>query len=256
MTKFPTVVKSIVYFIVLLFSGFANAQLDAPENKRSLIVDEANWLTSNEERALRKKLEAYEDSTSNEIAILIQSSLKNDDIVRYCQEVFDKWGIGKKNKDNGVLIAIFTADRKMRIHVGYGLEPKLTDAESHLIIENILKPAFRSNQYYRGIDEAVNAIEKAVAGEFKGDPKSNKKRRSPFSVILLIIAAIILMRFMGGGRGGGGRFGGLMGGYMAGRMMGGGFGNFSSGSGGFGGGGGFGGFGGGSSGGGGASGGW
>lgn len=222
------------------------------------MYDYANLLTESEEYQLEQKILAYEDSTSSQIVILVEGSLEGDDDFRYTQRLAEEWGIGQKGRNNGLLIAAFLKEKKIRIQVGRGLEPVVTDGESHDIIEKIIKPAFRSEAYYQGFDQALDAVYKAATGEFKADPKKKKRKMNADNWVFLIpLGIIIALLFFGRGRGGG-FGGGFAGGYMAGRMMGGGWGNFSSGSGGFGGGGGFsgGGFGGGSFGGGGAGGSW
>jgi uncharacterized protein len=255
---FPTgnnAVKYIKLFLLLAFSLYGPAVLFAksvppkPVPAR-LVNDLAGILAPEERNSLERKLRAYEDSTSSQIAVYIDKSLEGGDLFTFSQDLFQAWGIGQEKKNNGVLLVVFTEDRKVRIHVGYGLEPVITDAASFFIIDDIIKPNFRNHQYYRGIDQATGALMSAAAGEFKGgDRKKNRKEELPAGLKILIFALLLL--FLLGRKGGGGRTGGFIGGYMAGRMMGGGWGNFSGGSGGFGGG-----FGGGRSGGGGASGGW
>ncbi|MDX5320167.1 MAG: TPM domain-containing protein [Bacteroidota bacterium] len=214
-------------------------------------------LTDDQELRLEKKIVAYQDSTSSQIVILIEESLEGEDDFTYTHGLAENWGIGQAKKNNGLLLAAFMQDRKLRIQVGRGLEPTITDAVTHAIIENQLKPAFRSKNYYKGFDEALDVIFLAAKGEFKGDGRK-KGKGSPVPALFIVLFAIILIILLSR-RGGGGFGGGMMTGYMLGRMTGGGWNNFSSGRGGFGGGGGWGGgggFGGGSFGGGGSGGSW
>ena len=169
-------------------------------------------------------------------------------------ELAQKWGIGQKGKDNGILIYAAMEEHKIRIETGYGVEHLLTDALSRRIIENVIKPNFRVENYYNGLDQTTSILFDIMAGEYEGMPQN--KKGLPKGAIVVIIIVILLVISLGkkGGKGGGGyhRGGRYRGGGYMGPIIGGGLG------GGFGGGssGGFGGFGGGGFGGGGASGSW
>jgi len=164
-------------------------------------------------------------------------------------ELAQSWGIGQKGRDNGILIYAAMTDRKIRIETGYGIEHKVTDGHSFELIENIIKPNFRDNNYYNGLDQTTSILMEILAGTYQGMPKSKKglPKGAVFFIICLILFIIFLSKKGGKGGGGyyrGGRYNG--GGYIG--PMGGGFGGSR--------GGGFGGFGGGGFGGGGASGSW
>ncbi len=255
-------VKSLFLLLLFLSSLAATAKKRIPDPiKGKRVYDYAGILDGSEERRLEQKILGYEDTTSNQFVIFIDKSLEGEDDFGYAQRLAESWGIGQKGKNNGVLIAAFMKDRKIRILTGRGLEAAITDAESFQIYDQILKPAFQRKAYYYGFDEALTALMQAAAGEFQAEPGRGKgKVHLPLIGGILFLVIVIALFAGGRGRGGGGGFGrGFAGGYMAGRMVGGGWGNFSSGGGGFsGGGGGFsgGGFGGGSFGGGGSGGGW
>lgn len=227
-----------------------------------LVTDNAGILSPEQKAALEQKLVAFDDSTSNQIAVVIIPTLDGYPIEDYATKLFRDWGIGNKKTNNGILLLIAAQDKKIRIEVGYGLEGAIPDITAINIIDNDLKPAFRSGNYYEGIDQATNDILKAAAGEYKEKrvKKSKGKGNSGGVFLIILIVIFIVLR---SGRGGGGSNIGRGGvsnfaeGMLLGSLLGGGFGGGSRGdSGGFGGGGDFGGFGGGSSGGGGASGGW
>lgn len=230
-----------------------------------LVNDFAGILVQTEVDALERKLLAYNDSTSTQIAIVIIKTTGDYEISEYGLKILREWGIGG-SKNNGVLILAAMDDRKIRIETGDGMEGSIPDAVAFGINNKIIKPAFLQGHYYQGLDEAVDKIIAAAAGEYQGVPRSSSRGEggggSLFGlIILLIILAIIFgSRGGGGGRGRGGSvisrrgdsvFGGILGG-MIGSSLGGG----SSGGGWGGGGGGFGGFGGGTGSGGGASGSW
>lgn len=118
---------------------------------------------------LEKELRVYEDSSSNQIAILIVQSLEGEVIEEYSLKVAEKWKLGTKSKDNGVLLLIAIDDHKMRIEVGHGLEGVLTDAQSNRIIRNEMAPNFRRGNYDEGVLAAITAMEKAIGGEYTAD---------------------------------------------------------------------------------------
>ena len=228
-------------------------------NQPKLVNDFADVLSPEQEYALEQKLIAFEDSTSNQIAIVLIKTLEGYEIADYAVQLALKWGIGSK-KNNGILLLAAIEDKKVRIEVGYGLEAVITDAISKRIITNDIKPFFKQTQFYEGLDAATNNLFSAVKGEYEGDYKysKGKKKGKGIGVGLIILIVILLFIFsrMGGGRNGGG--GGFLTGMLLGNLLGGSnrgssWGNFSGGKGDFGG---FGGFGGGSFGGGGSSGDW
>jgi uncharacterized protein len=251
-------IKKILLIFALLSTALVQAKdFPAKPNPPKLVNDFANVLSTEQVSILEAKLRAYSDSTSTQIAIITEQSLEGEDPFDYSRRLAENWQIGMAGKNNGLLIYAAIGDRKIRIQNGYGMEATITDALSKRIIEEIIKPNFREQQYFEGFNEATDYIIRAAAGEFVNDaPKGRHKSTSPTMVIIIIIVFILFAIFSNkGGRGGrrfnagGTPFFGTFG--SGGFSGGGGFG----GSGG-GGGGGFGGFGGGSFGGGGAGGSW
>jgi uncharacterized protein len=229
-----------------------------------LVNDFANILTQEQEEALERKVVAYDDSTSTQIAIVTISSLGGYEDEEFALALGRKWEVGSKEFNNGIVILAAMEEHKLRIEVGPGLEGAIPDITAQQIIDHSMTPAFKQEQYYRGLDHAVDDIIKAAAGEYKAPERTEKKNKAvPFGIIIFILAMI----FIFGGKGRGGRGGGMvsrrgygdigagwiLGSLLGGAGRGGGGGGWSGGGGG---GGGFGGFGGGSFGGGGASGSW
>jgi uncharacterized protein len=264
--------KSIGLTLLALFTSWMlfSQEVLPPPNPPKLVTDAAGILSEAEKSALEQKLVAVDDSSSNQIAVVIIKSLQDRPIEEYATKLFRTWGIGNKKTNNGVLLLVAVDDRKVKIETGNGLEGAIPDIVAGDIIRNRIAPAFKAGNYYKGIDEATDALAQAAVGEYKVARKRDKSSSdgdSPLLVffILLIIVGIILAGIGGGGGFGGGRrrrsdFGSLAEGIILGSLLngggrGGGWGGGGFGGGGFGGGG-FGGFGGGSSGGGGASGGW
>ncbi len=257
----------LLFFLIAGFHPGYSQKIEPRPVPPTAVNDFGNMLEPFQKQALEQKLRNYNDSTSSAIVIVTVNDLQGYDIAEVALKYLRDWGIGKKEKDNGVLILVSKTDRKARIETGFGMEGVLPDILAKQIR---MIPAFKENDYYRGFDNAVDAIIQAAAGEYKADPASQKSGKPSMGtiVLLVIIFVIILKMFSGGGGGGGGSYmsrkgskdylGGLPW-FLLGSMLGGGGrgGGGGFGGGGFGGGGGgFGGFGGGGGGGGGASGGW
>lgn len=258
--------KSILLIAFVLLTGLIKSlaqDVPPPPDPPRLVVDNAGMLSADQRAALEQQLVALDDSSSNQIAIVTLHSIGDNDIEDYANALFRKWGIGDKKNNNGVLVLIVDSSNiagykngQIKIEVGYGLEGAITDMMSSQIIRNEMAPAFRNGDYYTGIVNAVNALSKAAAGEYKipQDHSDDSGGGVVVFLIILFIVIFIIVRSRGGGGGGMGRGSGWSSMIWPIIFSGGG----SGGGGGFGGGGGggFGGFGGGSSGGGGASGGW
>lgn len=140
----------------------AFAQVGAP---RGYVNDFAGMFAPGEVADLETKLAAYAQSSGNEIAVVTVPSLGGVPIEDYAEKLFQEWGIGKAKEDNGVLLLIARDDRAVRIEVGYGLEPELTDLESKAIIENIIVPEFRDGRYGEGVKRAVDAMMSALTSQ-------------------------------------------------------------------------------------------
>lgn len=251
-------------------------KLPPKPNPARLVNDFANLLTPQEEQELENKLVAYDDSTSNQIAIVTVKTMNGYEADQFATEIGHFWGVGGQGKyDNGVVILVSDGTeeggkRRYFIATGYGLEGALPAITVNAIAEEFLVPGLKTGNYYEAFDRTASTIIKAAAGEYK-PPKDysqrKKKGRGFGSIIGGIVIFIIIIALSN--RGGGGRGGGFMsrrgsrglsdalwwatilGSASGGRSSGGGFGGGSSG-----GGGGFGGFGGGGFGGGGSGGSW
>lgn len=266
----------LVFFLFFVFAGFSQ---DIPErpNPPRLVNDLANVLSDQEEQQLESELVQFDQATTTQITIVTVPSLNGTEVSDFAFKLGEKWGVGRKEKNNGIVI-IFkpkTANEKGAIFVavGYGLEPVIPDALANRdVVNREMIPRFRENDIYGGLFSGVKVLEGLASKEFtaqeyqqKGSGNSGSKHSNSgggFFVVIMVI--IILVSLFRGGRGGHYNSGGslpfwLALGLLGGSNRGGGsFGGFSGGSGGFGGGGGggFGGFGGGSFGGGGAGGSW
>ncbi len=260
--------KALLLFIMLFAIAGAFAQntfdpaslLTPRQGKQKLVNDFANILTPEQTQYLERKLVALDDSTSTQISVVIIPTTGGNSISDYNVELGRAWGVGGKQNNNGVILLIAKVDRKLDITVGYGLEGALPDATSKSIIDDIIVPNFKGDDYYRGIDEGTDAIIAAVKGEYNTPRTKGSSGISTGKIIFIIAIILFLLLSSGGGGNKGGTFMSRRGSRgLPGPIFwpsgggGGGFGGFGGGGGG---GGGFGGFGGGSFGGGGSSGSW
>lgn len=193
-------------FILVCCYGFLSAQYTIPEKPAVLypVYDEANLLTAQEKNELNNKLIKFADSTSTEIEIIIIPSTKGED-VNYLATMFgEKWGIGQKDVDNGVVFLIAKDDRTMSIQQGRAVEQYLTASVAGQILDYIVTPNFRQGKWYEGINGGTNAIMEAVQGKFK--PIANKNRSGDISVTKLLVIAFVIFIILAiffGNRGGG-----------------------------------------------------
>ncbi len=239
--------------VMCLAAGFVRAQgPDYPSGPQGYVSDYATVVSAQDKDVITRLARELEDKTTDQIAVVTVNTTQPETIEGYAVELFKRWGIGHKGKDNGALLLVAVNDRKMRIETGYGLEGVLPDVICNKIIRDIMVPSFRSGDYSTGIKDGAVAIVSVIAKD-KGLNITSQEGQvyqqvhargsssdTPLSILwFFILLGIIIIRSRMG------FWGGMyMGGY------GGGGGGFS------GGGGGFSGFGGGMSGGGGASGGW
>lgn len=246
-------------FLFFSFCFFAIAAFSADQGPvaKQLVTDQSGVLQAEQLQLLERKLEAYNDSTSTQIAIVLQPSTNGRDPYDYAMDIAKSWGIGQEGKNNGVLIFIATEDRKIRILTGRGIEDRLPDAICKRIINRQLRPALKMGDYFGGLDAATDEMMARASGAFVNDeePDGGGVPLVFIFVIVFVIISIIGKIINRNNRGGGNnsRGGGM---FFPPIFMGGGnnWGSGSSGWGSGGGGGGFGGFGGGSFGGGGAGG--
>jgi uncharacterized protein len=200
-----------------------------------------------------EQLAQFERETSDQIVVAMFPKMQSDsDIADYTQRVAQAWGVGQKERRNGVVLFVFIHDRKMFIQVGYGLEGALPDITAFDITEYKIKPHFRNGDYEGGMTAGIDSILKAIRGEYKGSGKTVAEEgrgggaSSLWFFILFLIALIVISRVLRrlGGYGYSSRRGGPVfipmgggGGWSSRGGGGGGFTGFSGGGGSFGGGG-------------------
>ncbi|WP_412560123.1 TPM domain-containing protein [Winogradskyella sp. MIT101101] len=131
-----------------------------PENvNQSVVYDTSNLFTQSERDSLTQKILDFEKSTTNQAAVLTVDSIpKNEDILYFSTQVAESWGIGTKEKNNGLLITISKYDREIAISTGLGTEKTISYYECQMIIENIMVPEFKSEMYYKGVSKALDSL--------------------------------------------------------------------------------------------------
>ena len=174
--------------------------LDGPVN------DYAHMFTTSEIQELNSYLYTIDRQSDLQIAVLTIPSLEGDNLESYSIRVAEKWQIGQKGKDSGVILVIVAQDRKLRIEVGYGLEDRITDAQSSRIIRSVIAPQFKKREYGKGVLLGVkNLVGLALQDEsLISDAVKESDRQSDDSiplplVIFLIIIFLFGSRFMPGG---------------------------------------------------------
>jgi len=153
-----------VFFLLATFLFAVTAfAIDVPYLS-GRVTDNAEILSSEAKQRLGDALKAHEAATGNQIAVLTVPSLDGESVESYAEQVFNTWKLGQKGKDNGVLLLVAPADRRLRIEVGYGLEGTLTDVAASRIIRNVITPRFKDGNFDAGIEEGVHAIVGQLTG--------------------------------------------------------------------------------------------
>ena len=169
--------------------------LDYPPLKQR-VNDYAGILSAQEKEELESMLSRHETDTSNQIVVAIFPSLEQESLEDFVNRLFERWGIGQKVNNNGVLLAIFLKERKVRIEVGYGLEGRLTDALSSRIIRDEIAPEFRAGRYASGIRAGLQAIQKVIAGEYKPVVRPQEPGNqflSPGTIFILVMVFLYII---------------------------------------------------------------
>ncbi|APA63915.1 TPM domain-containing protein [Maribacter sp. 1_2014MBL_MicDiv] len=190
--------KIILLFLLVTFYGNAQEQY---YELRDFVTDSANIFTSAQEATLNQRLVAFEDATTNQLVVVTIEELGFDTIESYANGLFVQNGIGQEGKDNGLLILFSELDREVRIEVGYGLEPYITDAVASRIIRNTMIPNFREEEYFTGINESVDQLieflnNPEALDEFKQEIDDENDREKLY---LNIFLGVFLSIFIGVG---------------------------------------------------------
>ena len=205
MKKLNKILLIKLLFGVLLVTQLAFA-LDVPR-LTGRVNDYANILTSGQKTSLENLLKKVETASSAQVVLLTISSLEEENLEDFSMRVAEKWKLGQKDKDNGVLLLVALKNKKIRIEVGYGLEGALTDLKCGYIIRQLIVPGFKRGKFYDGINEGLMAITGLITKEYEISPEqlkefekrtSTEKKESAGSAITIFI--IIILSFFLKGR--------------------------------------------------------
>ena len=209
-----------VLFLMLTQSGSLSAQVPPRPQPQRLVNDLADIFSSSQEERMEQALVAFADSTSNQIAVVSVPDLYGMDKAQLAFQIGEEWGVGQQKFDNGVVILVKPKVGNSRgevfIATGYGLEGVLTDAVCRRIIEQYMIPAFQANDYYAGVENALNVILPLAAGEISSDEfasgdGSESVIASVFFLLFIFIIFVALFKSGGNNRpqnmGGGNRKG-------------------------------------------------
>lgn len=262
MTRQRTFLLLLSFFLLSALAAVPLFALDVPPAPTQWFTDRANLVGPTEGDLLNRKLADFEQQTGAQFIIYVFPSLEGESLEDFTIRTVERWKVGQKKYDNGLVLFVFAQDRKVRVEVGYGLEGSITDAFSSRVIRQQIAPAFSQGQYAAGLNAAADAImtkirtgEEAVPPlERRGEGQAQGEDIGIIPVIIILLVVFFVIAPMLSGRrrggcggcmlpffifpGGGTTFGGSRGGFGGG-FGGGGFGGggFSGGGGGFGGGG-------------------
>ena len=193
------IVSKISGLLLFLFVvSFCHAQQipNRPTPPR-LVNDFTNTLTKNQQYNLEQKLVAYNDTTSTQIAVVFVNDLQGTTAADFAYQLGEKWGVGTKD-NNGVVILVkpkTNTKGEVFISVGYGLEPYVPDAIAKRIIENEMIPAFKSDDYYSGVSNAVDIIIGLASGAFSAEEYSSSDDEI-FILVFFIVMMVAMIFFI------------------------------------------------------------
>jgi len=166
-----------------LFTLTASALSVPPKPADIPIVDQTNTLTTEQKTTLAEQIAAERTKSGNQIAIVIVPSTEDSSIEKYSLDIARGWGIGTAENNNGVLLLIAKNDRLLRIEVGTGLEGALTDAQAGRIIRDDIRPLFRQDKYFEGVQAGLTSIIAAINGEYIPTTTATEPIRLPWELI-------------------------------------------------------------------------
>jgi len=209
---------AVLALLLGVFAGQSFAQITFPPLS-GRVVDAAGMIDNPSREHLSQMLRAHEELTTEQVVVVTVPNLQGSTIEDYGYQLGRYWGIGQQGKDNGALLIVAKDERKVRIEVGYGLEDRLTDAQSSVIINQIITPAFKQGDFVGGINKGTEAIVQVLGGDPLAEPVVGATggddvtdwRMTLLFFVLFVMAAYISARWGGGlgyiGSGGSGGFG-------------------------------------------------
>jgi len=189
-------------FTIIIFIGYTSSfaqELQQIPELKSPVTDLTNTLSGNQIKNIESDILGFQKETGSQVGVLIVATTEPEAIEQYSIRVVEQWKLGREGIDDGVLLIVAKNDRKMRIEVGFGLEGAIPDAYAKRVIEQIIKPEFRSGDFYHGIAKGVAALEDLIRGEELPEPTHATQSSEQNSIskylnglfpILIIVVAI------------------------------------------------------------------
>lgn len=188
--------KLLIGLLLCILPLGLRAQKEVPPRSDFLTNDYVGLLSRQEIVLMERKLRAYANETSTQIAVVIEKSLNGENVFDYAHRLAVSWGIGGGENDNGILVFVSQEERKISIQTGYGAEGFLPDARAFDIIQNIMIPAFREGNYYQGIDRAVDVIMDLGRGEYTNDQPQKRKANGSSAGFWIFVAIVVMLFFV------------------------------------------------------------
>src|SRR5438477_6424193 len=209
--RYSNNMKQIALFvatIAVLVASTASAVEAIPPKPTAYFNDYAGVISKEAALRFNEQLAQFERETSNQVVVAVFPKMQSDDdVAAYTQRVAQAWGVGQKERRNGVVLFVFVQDRKASIQVGYGLEGALSDIIAYDIRANHISPYFKNGDYEGGLATGIDLICKAIRGEYKGSGKTVTEQRRgtgglgvlPFIIFVIVLIVISrMMRRLGG----------------------------------------------------------
>jgi len=189
--------KKIIIFIATVILSYSTAfSLDIPK-LQGRVNDYAGMLSQQEKQELEQTLKSIETNTTAQLVLLTMPSLEDENLEDYTMRVAEEWKLGQEKKDNGVILFVALKERRIRIEVGYGLEPVLPDGRSGTIIRNIITPAFKQGKFFQGFSDAFLAMNSFITGSDSIDQfEQNYAEEADDTFIEIIMIIIIVSVFI------------------------------------------------------------
>jgi len=182
----------LIFLLIFLPVGnFAQAQQAIPEYTNR-VIDLTDTLTSEQRQKLEQRLKQLEADKGSQLAVLIVPSTQPESIEQYSIRVVEKWRLGRKEIDDGVLLLIAKNDRKLRIEVGYGLEGAIPDVTAKRVICEVITPHFKKGDFYGGITAGVEQLARLIQGEPLPEPAPRQAQQNQDTGDLLFWLFLIL----------------------------------------------------------------
>jgi len=187
-----------IFSFLFLFTAFSalaqNCIPEKPTQRPYYVTDKVGVLSAQEISQLEQRLQLFDDSTSNQIVVVIVADMCGADKAQFATEIGEKWGVGKADKDNGVVVLIKptknNGPRTTFIAVGRGLEGAITDAQAYDIVNNLMNPQFKAGDIYGGINDGLDVLIPLAKGEYH---EKNVHQKVDYTSIIAIVLGLILV---------------------------------------------------------------